>query len=96
MFCSEQMPADTILHGDKGMTADAVRRKIESKGVAPNIPPKGNRRWKNWLSPYLYRDRKHRALFARIKLPQDRDAYDKLAQTSLPPSVSLQPSAYWL
>ena len=39
----EQMPATTILHGDKGYDRDAVRHKIESKGVAPNIPPKANR-----------------------------------------------------
>jgi transposase len=36
-----------ILHGDKGYESDAVRRNIESKGAAPNIPPKTNRRWKN-------------------------------------------------
>lgn len=28
-----------ILHGDKGYDSNAVRRKIESKGAVPNIPP---------------------------------------------------------
>src|SRR5436190_20375663 len=46
-----------ILHGDKGYDSDAVRRKIENKGAAPNIPPKANRRWKNCFSPWLYRHR---------------------------------------
>lgn len=53
----DQMPAAAILHGDKGYDSDAVCRKIESKGAAPNIPPKVSRRWKNCFSPYLYRDR---------------------------------------
>ncbi len=52
------MPATSILHGDKGYDSDAVRRKIEAKGAAPNIPPKINRRWKSCFSPVLYRDRK--------------------------------------
>jgi hypothetical protein len=34
------MPSTSILHGDKGYDSDAVRRKIESLGAAPNIPPK--------------------------------------------------------
>src|ERR1051326_6598753 len=38
-----------ILHGDKGYDSNAVRRKIESKGAAPNIPPKSNRRWEELL-----------------------------------------------
>jgi hypothetical protein len=40
----DQMPSAVILHGDRGYYSDAVRRKIESKGAAPNIPPKVNRR----------------------------------------------------
>lgn len=44
------MPQTGILHGDKGHDSDAVRRKIESMGAAPNIPPKANRRW-NCFSP---------------------------------------------
>ncbi len=47
----EQMPAAAIVHGDKGYDSDAVRRKIESRGVAPNIPPKVNRCWKWSLKP---------------------------------------------
>jgi len=36
----------TLLHGDKGYDSDAVRRKIETMGAAPNIPSRINRRWK--------------------------------------------------
>src|SRR5439155_1349918 len=53
----DRLLAAEILHGDKGYDSDAVRRKIESKGAAPNIPPKINRRWKNCFSPWLYRHR---------------------------------------
>ena len=53
----DRMPAAMILHGDKGYDSYAVRRKIESKGAAPNIPPKVNRHWKNCFSLYLYRER---------------------------------------
>ncbi len=53
----DQISTAEILHGDKGYDSDAVRRKNESKGAAPNIPPKANRRWKNCFSLYLYRIR---------------------------------------
>ncbi len=42
----EQMPKTSILHGDKGYDSNAVRRKIEAMGAAPNIPPKAPARWK--------------------------------------------------
>ena len=40
----EHMPKTSIPHGDKGYDRNAVRRKIEDMGAAPNIPPKANRR----------------------------------------------------
>jgi IS5 family transposase len=40
----DRVATGAILHGDKGYDSDAIRRKIESKGAAPNIPPKANRR----------------------------------------------------
>ena len=64
----DHMPAAAILNGDKAYDSDVVRRKIESKGAAPNIPPKANRRWKNCFSPYLYRDRNAiERMFGRLK-----------------------------
>jgi hypothetical protein len=36
----EQMPHAPILHGDKGYDSNAIRRRVEGKGVMPNIPPK--------------------------------------------------------
>jgi len=53
----EIMPETDILHGDKGYDSDAVRRKIESKGAAPNIPPKANRLRKTYFSPLSIRGR---------------------------------------
>ena len=76
------MSGAEILHGDKGYDSDAVRRKIESKGAAPNIPPKANRRWKNCFSPYLYRDRNAiERMFGRLKdFRRIATRYDRLAQ----------------
>jgi transposase len=94
----EQMPATTILHGDKGYDSDAVRRKIESKGAAPNIPPKANRRWKNCFSPYLYRDRNAiERMFGRIKdFRRIATRYDKLAQNFLAAVCLAATVCYWL
>ncbi len=94
----EQMPPTRLLHGDKGYDSDAVRRKIESRGAAPNIPPKVNRRWKNCFSPYLYRDRNaiERSFgrlkdFRRIATRYDRSATNFLAAVCIAATVS-----YWL
>ena len=61
----DRMPATSIMHGDKVHDSNAVRRKIESMGAAPNIPPKINRRWKSCFSPVLYRDRNAIEVFIR-------------------------------
>jgi transposase len=92
------LPQTDILHGDKGYDSNAVRRKIESRGVAPNIPPKANRRWKNCFSPYLYRDRNAiERMFCRLKdfrriaTRYDRKARNFLAAVCLAATIS-----YWL
>ncbi len=94
----DQMPPTRILHGDKGYDSNAVRRKIEEKGTAPNIPPKANRRWKNCFSPYLYRDRNAiERMFCRLKdfrrvaTRYDRSATNFMAAVCLAATV-----AYWL
>jgi transposase len=94
----EVLPQADILHGDKGYDSNAVRRKVESKGVAPNIPPKTNRRWKNCFSPYLYRDRNAiERMFCRLKdfrriaTRYDRRAANFLAAVCIAATVS-----YWL
>jgi len=43
----DHMPKTSILHGDKGYDRNAVRRKVEKLGAAPNVPPLSNRIWKN-------------------------------------------------
>ena len=94
----EQMPATSILHGDKGYDSDAVRRKIESKGVAPNIPPKANRRWKNCFSPSVYRDRNAiERMFGWIKdFRRIVTRYDRLAQNFLAAVCLAATVSYWL
>ena len=92
------MPATTILHGDKGYDSNAVRNKIESKGAAPNIPPKINRRWKNCFSPYLYRDRNAiERMFVRIKdFRGIATRYDRLATNYLAAVCLVATICYWL
>ena len=94
----DQMPATTILHGDKGYDSNAVRNKIESKGAAPNIPPKINRRWKNCFSPYLYRDRNAiERMFGRIKdFRRIATRYDRLATNYLAAVCLVATICYWL
>jgi transposase len=75
------MPATSILHGDKGYDSNAVRRKIEERGTAPNIPPRSNRLWKPCFSPALYRDRNAiERMFCRLKAyTRIATRYDRLA-----------------
>jgi transposase len=87
-----------ILHADKGYDSDAVRRKIEAMGAAPNIPPKTNRRWKCCFSPYLYRHRNAiERMFGRLKdfrriaTRCDRLAHNFLAAVRLAATL-----CYWL
>jgi transposase len=94
----DQMPITPILNGDKGYDTDAVRRKIESKGTAPNIPPKVNRRWKNCFSPVLYRDRNAiERMFGRLKdFRRVATRYDRLAQNFLAAVCLAATICYWL
>ncbi len=94
----EQMPATDIRHGDKGHDSDAVWKKIESKGAAPNIPPTANRRWKNCFLPVLYRGRN--AIEPMSGRPKDfrriGPRCDRLAQI-FPAAVCLVSTVcYWL
>lgn len=94
----DQMPSAVILHGDRGYDSDAVRRKIESKGTAPNIPPRVNRRWKNCFSPYLYRDRNAiERMFGRLKdFRRIATRYDRLAYNFLAAICLAAIVCYWL
>ena len=94
----DQMPATSILHGDKGYDSNAVRRKIEDMGATPNIPPKVNRLWKNCFSPVLYKDRNAiERMFGRIKdFRRIATRYDKLAQNFLAAIYLVATVCYWL
>src|SRR5438477_385469 len=87
-----------ILHGGKGYDSNAVRRKIESKGVVPNIPPKTNRRWKNCFSPWLYRHRNAiERMFGRLKdFRRIATRYDRLARNFLAAVCLAATLCYWL
>ena len=94
----ELMPQTDIVHGDKAYDTDAVRRKIESKGAAPNIPPKINRRWKPCYSPVLYRKRNAiERMFGRLKdFRRIATRYDRLAQNFLAAVCLVATVCYWL
>ena len=92
------MPQTDILHGDKGYDSDAVRRKIENRGAAPNIPPKVNRRWKSCFSPTLYRDRNAiERMFCRLKdFRRIATRYDRRAANFLAAVCIAATISYWL
>ena len=94
----ERLPATSILHGDKGYDSNAVRRQIEGMGVAPNIPPKANRLWKNCFSPVLYRDRNAiERMFGRIKdFRRIATRYDRLERNFLAAVCLVATVCYWL
>ena len=94
----DRMPRAAILVGDKGYDSDAVRRKIECMGAAPNIPPKSNRRWKNCFSPILYLDRNAiDRMFGRLKdFRRIATRYDRLAQNFLAAVCLVATICYWL
>jgi transposase len=94
----DQLVSADVLHGDKGYDSDAVRRKIESKGAAPNIPPKVNRRWKTCFSPYLDRQRNAiERMFGRLKdFRRIATRYDRLARNFLVAVCLAATICYWL
>ena len=64
----------------------------------PNIPPKANRKWKNYFSPYLYRNRNAiERIFCRLKdfrrvaVRYDRNTASYLAAVHIAAMV-----CYWL
>ena len=92
------LPKTTLLHGDKGYDSNAVRRKIEAMGAAPNIPPKVNRRWKPCFSPFLYRGRNAiERMFNRLKdFRRIATRYDRLAANFLAAVCIAATVSYWL
>ena len=94
----DYMPKTSILHGDKGYDPNAVRRKAEDLGVAPNIPLKSNRIWKNCFSPVLYRNRNAiERMLGRIKdFRRIATRYDKLARNFLSAVYLVATDCYWL
>jgi transposase len=83
---------------NKGYDSDAVREKNEARGIAPNIPPKSNRRWKPCLSPVLYRGRNAiERMFNRLKdYRRIATRYDRLAQNFLAAVCIAATVCYWL
>ncbi|WP_144428449.1 IS5 family transposase [Azospirillum thiophilum] len=93
----DQVTTADLIHGDKGYDTNAVRRKIEAIGAAPNIPPKINRVWKNCFSPYLYRNRNAiERMFNRLKdFRRVATRYDRLA-TNFHAAVCIAATvSYW-
>ena len=87
-----------LLHADKGYDSDAIRRQIEAKGTAPNIPPKANRVWKPCFSPVLYRGRNAiERMFCRLKdFRRVATRYDRIATNYLAAVCLAATVSYWL
>ena len=92
------VPANGVLHGDKGYDSDRIRRTVEARGTPPNIPPRKTRKWKNCFSPYLYKGRNviermfgRLKEFRRIATRYDRNARNFLSSLCLAATVY-----YWL
>ena len=97
----------TIVLADKAYDADRIREMIQDQGATPNIPPKGNRKWKPCFSKRLYRERRaagelfgERDLIERFfsKLKHFRRVatrYDKLAANFLA-MIQLASMRLWL
>ena len=94
----EQLPAVSILIGDKGYDTNAIRRQVEGRGAMPNIPPKANRRWKPCFSPVLYRDRNAiERMFGRLKdFRRIATRYYRLAVNFLAAVCLAATVSYWL
>jgi len=92
-----RLPACCLLHADKGYDSDALRRQVEARGTAPNIPPKVNRRWKPCFSPVLYRGRNAiERMVCRLKdFRRVATRYDRLATNYLA-AVCLAAVSFWL
>ena len=92
------MPDAEVLHADKGYDSDAIRRKVEARGMLPNIPPKSNRKWKNCFSPFLYKNRNAiERMFGRLKdFRRIATRYDRNAQNFLSAVCLAATVCYWI
>ena len=94
----ERLPACRLLPGEKGHDTDAIRRQVEARGSAPNIPPKANRVWKPCFSPVLYRGRNAiERMFGRLRdFRRVATRYDRLATNFLAAVCLAATVSYWL
>ena len=70
---------------DKAYDADRIRELIQDQGATPNIPPKGNRKWKPCFSKRRNRERNLiERFFSKLKhFRRAATRYDKLAANFL-------------
>lgn len=94
----ERLVPGVVVQADKGYDTNRVRRLIEDRGDAPNIPPRCHRRWKNCFSPYLYRARNAiERMFGRLKdFRRIATRYDRLAHNYLAAVCLAATVCYWL
>ncbi len=94
----ERLPTCRLLHADKGYDSDSIRRQVEARGTAPNIPPKANRVWKPCFSRVLYQGRNAiERMFCRLKdFRRVATRYDRLATNYLATVCLAATVSYWL
>ena len=94
----ERLPTCRILHADKGYHTDAIRRRVEASGAAPDIPSDITRRWKACFSPVLYRSRNAiERMFCRLEdFRRAATRYDRLATNYLATVCLAATVGYWI
>lgn len=84
------------LIGEGGL--GGIFRALAAAGAIPNIPPRANRKWKNFFSSALCKDRNAiEHMVGSIKdFRRIATRYDKLAKTFLSPVQLAATVGYWL
>ena len=93
------IPIDSmILHGDKGYDSDRFRQLISDHALAPNIPPKSNRKFKPSFFISLYKNRNAvEQGFCRLKdFRLIATRYDRLAKNFLAAVQITAIVCYWV
>jgi len=101
LYCADglldRLLATEILHGDKGYDSDAVRRKIESKGLRPTSRPKSIDAGRTVSHPgSIVTATPSNACSVPQRLSPDRHRYDRLASNFLAAVCLAATLCYWL
>ena len=94
----DRLPDAKALIGDKGYDADWLRAALQTRGIAPCIPPKSNRIEPIPYDKTLYKTRhKIENMFGRLKdWRRIHTRYDRCAHAFLSAIVIAATVAFWI